>query len=99
MVSYFSNTSFYKKTSFGNVFRGHYKPIILKKDSRTDIDLVITQKYHQRPGKLAFDLYGDPRLNWVFAAYNKNIIIDPIYDLVDGLKIKVPEKGRLMDLI
>jgi hypothetical protein len=39
---------------------------------------------------MAYDLYGDPRLWWVFAQRNPNTLVDPINDFVTGLKIYLP---------
>ena len=44
-----------------------------------------------RPDLLAFDLYGDVGYWWVFAVRNKSILKDPIYDLVPGRTIYIPQ--------
>ena len=44
---------------------------------------------------LAFDLYGDSALWWVFKARNPNAIDDPIFDFQAGMKIYIPNKGTL----
>lgn len=56
-----------------------------------DILFVVTQQYTHRPDLLAYDLYNDARLWWVFAVRNKNIIKDPVYDMVAGQKIYLPK--------
>lgn len=52
-----------------------------------DVQYEITSQYEYRPDLLAYDIYGDSNLWWVFAVRNKDIIKDPIYDFVAGQKI------------
>jgi len=40
---------------------------------------------------LAFDIYQNEQLWWVFAMRNKDIIRDPIYDMLPGVKIFIPQ--------
>lgn len=65
----------------------------------TDRLLTVDRKYHRKPYLLSFDLYGTSRLWWVFAVRNPNDIKDPIYDLVEGLQIYVPERDSLLSLL
>ena len=44
-----------------------------------------------RPDILAYDLYGDASLWWVFAARNPNSIEDPIFDFQPGKTIYLPK--------
>ncbi len=55
----------------------------------------VTAPYTYRPDLLSQDLYGTPRLWWVFAMVNPDILKDPIYDLIVGLEIRVPDKSQL----
>jgi hypothetical protein len=61
--------------------------------------LLVTDKYKHRPDILSQDLYGTPRLWWVFAMINPNILKDPIYDLQPGLEIRFPDKSQLQGYI
>lgn len=61
----------------------------------TDSYWTITQTYHLRPDLLAFDLYGDSRLWWVFAQRNPNRLKDPLFDFTAGLSIYVPQEANL----
>ena len=45
-----------------------------------DVKYEIQPQYHQRPDLLAYDMYGSPKLWWVFAQRNMNELKDPIYD-------------------
>jgi hypothetical protein len=44
---------------------------------------------------LAYDLYGNPKLWWVFVQRNLSVIKDPIYDFVPGTAIYIPKKSNL----
>jgi hypothetical protein len=68
------------------------RPIPADKD---DSDYVVETRYRHRPDLLAYDLYGNHRLWWVFAQRNMSIIKDPVYDLEPGLIIKIPKKTAL----
>jgi membrane-bound lytic murein transglycosylase MltF len=57
----------------------------------TDDYWEITATYHMRPDLLAFDLYQDSKLWWVFAQRNPNTLKDPLYDFTAGTKIYLPE--------
>jgi hypothetical protein len=56
-----------------------------------DILFEVTKNYEHRPDLLAYDLYGDVNLWWVFAIRNKVILKDPVYDLEAGVKIFLPK--------
>jgi hypothetical protein len=56
-----------------------------------DIYYELPQVYQYRPDLLAYDLYGDPRLWWVFAARNPNKLgPDPYFNFVTGIGIYIP---------
>jgi len=56
---------------------------------------IIDKIYDQRPDLLAFDLYGTPKLWWVFAARNPDTIEDPTMDFKAGVSIFLPKKEAL----
>ena len=60
-----------------------------------DILYVVSQQYTHRPDLLAYDLYGDVRLWWVFAVRNKSVIKDPVFDMVAGQKIYLPKLSTI----
>jgi hypothetical protein len=60
-----------------------------------DYRYVIENQYTHRPDLLAYDLYGEVKLWWVFMQRNMNIIKDPIYDFVPGTVIYLPKKSNL----
>jgi len=61
----------------------------------SDMEYEILKQHEHRPDLLAYDLYGDVNLWWVFAVRNKDIIKDPVYDLYAGQKIKIPQTETL----
>ena len=68
------------------------RPIPAESD---DVLITIEPQYNHRPDLLAFDLYGDKDLWWVFAQRNIEILKDPIFDLVPGIEIYVPKGDAL----
>lgn len=60
---------------------------------KSDFDrlFVIPPAFNQRPDLLSQQEYGTPRLWWVFAVRNPDLINDPIEDFVSGLEIFIPE--------
>jgi hypothetical protein len=60
-----------------------------------DILFTVTKSYEYRPDLLAYDLYGQVNLWWVFAVRNLDTIQDPIFDLQAGTKIYLPQLTTL----
>jgi len=74
-----------------------YRPI--PKDP-SDVYYTITQVYEFRPDLLAYDLYGDAKLWWVFAERNPNRLgKDPYFDFVSGIKIYIPKLSTLQQTL
>lgn len=89
MATTYNQTSPYYSTSNSN----GYLDVISFRDIAAQTDDVlfeVTSNYQNRPDLLAYDLYGDVNLWWVFAVRNKSIIKDPTFDLVAGVKIYLP---------
>ena len=94
-----SNNSPWGKTK---TVRGQYLGILSIRPVPEDGDDVVYEiqaQYHQRPDLLAYDMYGDPKLWWVFAQRNMDLLKDPVYDFRSGLEIRVPKGGRLRQLL
>jgi hypothetical protein len=89
MAITYNKTSPYYSTSVDNGYLDiiNFRDIIAHTD---DVLFEVTSTYHNRPDLLAYDLYGDVNLWWVFAVRNKSIIKDPTFDLVAGIKIYLP---------
>jgi len=60
-----------------------------------DYVYIIENQYKHRPDLLAYDLYGDAKLWWVFIQRNMEILKDPIYDFSPGTQIYLPKKRNL----
>jgi len=90
----------YSKSSpyYNTTYYGQFLDIINYRTFRKledDVYYQIDRIYSNRPDLLAFDLYGDAALWWVFAARNPNVIRDPIFDFLPGVKIYIPKKSTL----
>lgn len=59
-------------------------------DNTTTETITLEAKYEEKPDLLAYDLYGNAKLWWVFALFNQDELVDPIVDFKTGLKISVP---------
>ena len=68
------------------------KPVPAEAD---DFYYQIESHYTYRPDLLSYDLYGTPKLWWVFVQRNMNVLRDPIFDFVAGHKIFIPKKSNL----
>ena len=55
----------------------------------------IQPQYAYRPDLLAYDIYGDSQLWWVFAVRNKDVIKDSVYDFVPGQTIFLPQMADI----
>jgi hypothetical protein len=64
-----------------------------------DVQYTLTTKYLHRPDLLAYDVYGNTQLWWVFAARNKEIIKDSIFDFVPGQTIFLPKTATIKAVV
>lgn len=64
-----------------------------------DFLYTIQPQYTYRPDLLAFDLYGDVNLWWVFTQRNMDVIQDPILDFVPGVQIYIPKNSKLKSVL
>lgn len=65
----------------------------------SDIYWMITPVFEYRPDLLAYDLYNDPRLWWVFAQRNPNTLKDPYFDFIAGVSIFIPKLEVLKQVL
>jgi hypothetical protein len=95
-VEYSKASPYFNTNLFGGKFLDLmvYTPIDKQPD---DTPFTINNIYQFRPDMLAWDLYGDSNLWWVFRARNPNVIDDPIFDFVAGATIMIPKKSTLTD--
>jgi alpha-L-fucosidase len=90
----YSNTSPYFSTPENNISLDFLVPRTITA-AQDDILYTIDRIYAYRPDLLAYDLYGTPRLWWVFAQRNPDTIEDPIYDFAPGVDIQLPKLSNL----
>jgi len=94
MAVNYSKTSSYSNTeTFGFFLDVANIPLIPFDPS--DTAYRIDNIYEHRPDLLAYDLYGDSALWWVFSVRNPNVLQDPVYDFLPGATIFVPKKDTL----
>jgi len=88
------NTSPYFNTSQTNGYLDiiNFRDIPIQND---DITFTVTKTYENRPDLLAYDLYNDVNLWWVFSVRNKSILKDPVFDLTAGVVIRLPKLSTI----
>jgi alpha-L-fucosidase len=94
MATYSSSSPWYdtaQNSLYLDIWRP--RPIPVAED---DFEYVIQPQYTYRPDLLAYDIYGTPRLWWVFMQRNIDIITDPVYSFQAGVAIKLPKKSQLL---
>lgn len=94
----YSQSSPYKSTPSNNLY---LELLEIRSVPAEDDDYlyVIENQYKYRPDLLAYDLYGDTRLWWVFVQRNMSILKDPIYDFEPGIAIYCPKKSNLQKFL
>lgn len=98
-MAIYANTSPWYNTKFN---RGNYLDILSKRvipAQPDDILYTIQPQYTYRPDLLAADLYGTPKLWWVFTLRNMDVLKDPVFDFVAGNEIYLPKKSLLSTVI
>ena len=96
-VTYARNSPYARTKFYGNFLDVAQFSNIPK--NADDVVFEINRTYQYRPDLLAFDLYGDANLWWVFALRNPNTIKDSIFDMRAGTKIYLPKKSILDSLL
>lgn len=98
MAAKYKSTSPWKDTEITNNYLSYLKirPVPAEGD---DYLYTIEAQYTHRPDLLAYDLYKDSKLWWVFTQRNMDILQDPIYDFVPGVQIYIPKGDSLSKLL
>lgn len=94
-MTIYSKTSPYSDTPDNG---GAYLDVISFRNipsERDDILYTVATQYTHRPDLLAYDLYRNSNLWWVFAVRNRELIRDPIYDMKAGIQIYLPKLSTL----
>ena len=82
------------ENNYLTVFR--IRPVSAEPD---DFLYTIEPQYTHRPDLLAYDLYGDSKLWWVFIQRNMDVLQDPVYDFQAGTKIYIPKGDSLKTVL
>jgi hypothetical protein len=90
----YDSTSPYYLTGYSQFFLDTMvnRPIPKQPD---DILFQLNMTYQYRPDLLAFDLYSDSRLWWVFYQRNPNTLMAPPLDFAAGVAIYLPKLSTL----
>jgi hypothetical protein len=97
MTIYSNRSPYYNTKKFGGFLDVMVNRPIPADSSDTLI--TISSTYHQRPDLLAFDLYGDSRLWWVFAMRNPEVLEDSIFDFTSGTQIYISAADTVLTAI
>ena len=93
VVSYNKTSPYYNTETYGFFLDVANLPSLPM--ASTDVVYQIDAVYKFRPDLLAYDLYGDAALWWVFAIRNPNTIKDPTFDFLPGATIYIPKKETI----
>jgi hypothetical protein len=77
---------------------GGYLDIMVKRPVLAEDDdylYEIEPQYAYRPDLLAFDLYENAKIWWIFALRNPNVLNDPVFNFLPGTKIFLPKASKL----
>jgi hypothetical protein len=97
MAAYSSDSPYYE-TSYTQFYLDVMVDRPIPKE--TDDNLFqITQVYQYRPDLLAFDLYDDAGLWWVFYQRNPNTLIAPPWDFAVGVEIYIPKITTIRNVL
>jgi hypothetical protein len=72
------------------------RPIPVEND---DLTFTINLTYQYRPDLLAYDLYGNAGLWWVFYQRNPNTLTKPPFDFAANTFIYLPKIGTLKSVL
>ena len=94
MAIAYDSTSPYFETGYSQFFLDSMvnRPIPKEDD---DLTFTINRTYQYRPDLLAYDLYQNAALWWVFYQRNPNTLTAPPLDFVIGVQIYLPKMTTL----
>ena len=98
MAIAYDSTSPYFDTGYSQFFLDVMvnRPIPKEDD---DLTFVINTTYQYRPDMLAYDLYQNAALWWVFYQRNPNTLTAPPLDFVVGVQIFLPKMPTLKSVL
>ena len=97
MAQYNNHSPWYKT----DITKNYLDTLIIRPVSSESDDYLYTiePQYTYRPDLLAYDLYDDPGLWWVFIQRNLDVLQDPIWDFVPGTQIYLPKNSSLKQVL
>lgn len=98
MTAIYTSTSPYYLTNYTQFYLDVMVNRPIPKES-DDTLWTVTQTYQYRPDMLAFDLYGDAGLWWVFYQRNPNTLTAPPLDFAPGVRIYLPKESTLRSVL
>ena len=97
MAQYNNHSPWYKTDITKNYLDTlNIRPVSSESD---DYLYTIEPQYTYRPDLLAYDLYEDSNLWWVFIQRNLDVLQDPIWDFVPGTQIYLPKNSSLKQVL
>jgi len=93
-MSTYNSTSPYYLTGFNQYYLDVMVNRPIPKESDDQV-IVINQTYQYRPDLLAYDLYNNAGLWWVFYQRNPNTLTRPPLDFAAGTRIFLPKISTL----
>ena len=97
-VTYSQSSPYYLTKVYKNSFLDVMVNRVIPPDV-TDVYWQITVTYNYRPDLLAYDLYNDSKLWWVFSQRNPNTLKDPLFDFATGTYIYLPQLANLTSIL
>lgn len=97
MATYSSNSPYFDTT-----YTQFYLDIMVDRPIPKEADdqpFVINSTYQYRPDMLAYDLYNDASLWWVFYQRNPNTLIAPPWDFAADVEIYIPKITTLRNVL
>ena len=67
--------------------------------SRLDLPYTIESQFHLRPDLASNEIYKTPKLWWVFAQRNFDVLKDPVFDFTAGTEIMICEPKTLFSYL
>jgi len=98
MAATYTSTSPYFQTGYNQFYLDVMvnRPIPKESDDKL---WIINVTYQYRPDLLAYDLYGDPGLWWVFYQRNPNTLTAPPLDFKADTRIYLPKISTLRSVL
>jgi hypothetical protein len=97
-MSTYNSTSPYYLTGFNQYYLDVMTDRPIPKESDDQV-IVINQTYQYRPDLLAYDLYNNAGLWWVFYQRNPNTLTAPPLDFTNGTRIFLPKISTLRTVL